>query len=143
MGHLCSIPGTKDFFISYGDHPEWGTSHTVWGEVRQLPVCMPACLPVWRAGLVRRGLRLQWQRRLSPTSLRVCLPNCRCLRCPASLPRLCVQLENEWLAVDLIISQDYKTVTHPEHGACCGTCFFAAQGPVGLPVLLLWGCLSV
>lgn len=34
MGHLCMIPGTKDFFIAYGDHPEWGSSHTVFGEVR-------------------------------------------------------------------------------------------------------------
>ena len=29
MGHVCFIPDTKDFFIAYGDHPEWGTAHTV------------------------------------------------------------------------------------------------------------------
>jgi hypothetical protein len=29
MGHVCFIPDTKDFFIAYGDHPEWGTGHTV------------------------------------------------------------------------------------------------------------------
>lgn len=33
MGHVCFIPETKDFFIAYGDHPEWETSHTVWGVV--------------------------------------------------------------------------------------------------------------
>ena len=26
MGHVCFIPNTKDFFIAYGDHPEWGQS---------------------------------------------------------------------------------------------------------------------
>lgn len=31
MGHVCFIPGTTDFFIAYGDHPEWGTAHTVGG----------------------------------------------------------------------------------------------------------------
>ena len=38
MGHVCFIPGTTDFFIAYGDHPEWGTAHTVrrrgWGRRR-------------------------------------------------------------------------------------------------------------
>ena len=29
MGHACFIRDTKDFFIAYGDHPEWGTAHTV------------------------------------------------------------------------------------------------------------------
>jgi hypothetical protein len=29
MGHVCFIPETKDFFIAYGDHPEWANSHTV------------------------------------------------------------------------------------------------------------------
>ena len=33
MGHVCFIPNTKDFFIAYGDHPEWGQSHTVGGWV--------------------------------------------------------------------------------------------------------------
>ncbi|KAL4448137.1 hypothetical protein ABPG75_005356 [Micractinium tetrahymenae] len=33
MGHACFIPETKDFFIAYADHPEWETSHTVWGVV--------------------------------------------------------------------------------------------------------------
>ncbi|PRW45096.1 peptidyl-prolyl cis- cyclophilin type [Chlorella sorokiniana] len=56
MGHVCFIPGTNDFFIAYGDHPEWGTAHTVWGLV------------------------------------------------------------DEWFATDFIISQRYKTVTHPEYG---------------------------
>lgn len=28
MGHVCFIPDTKDFFIAYGDHPEWGAAHT-------------------------------------------------------------------------------------------------------------------
>ncbi|PRW61257.1 peptidyl-prolyl cis- cyclophilin type [Chlorella sorokiniana] len=32
-GHVCFIPGGKDFFIALGDHPEWGTSHPVWGMV--------------------------------------------------------------------------------------------------------------
>lgn len=32
MGHVCFIPGTNDFFIAYGDHPEWGTAHTVGGQ---------------------------------------------------------------------------------------------------------------
>lgn len=32
-GHVCFIPGGKDFFIALGDHPEWGTSHPVWGWV--------------------------------------------------------------------------------------------------------------
>jgi len=27
-----------------------------------------------------------------------------------------LQVENEWLAVDLTISQDYSIVKHPEHG---------------------------
>lgn len=31
MGHVCFIPGTHDFFVAYGDHPEWGTAHTVRG----------------------------------------------------------------------------------------------------------------
>ncbi|KAI7844862.1 hypothetical protein COHA_001515 [Chlorella ohadii] len=34
-GHVCFIPGGKDFFIALGDHPEWGTSHPVWGIVDQ------------------------------------------------------------------------------------------------------------
>ena len=28
-----------------------------------------------------------------------------------------LQVENEWLAVDLTIAQDYSIVKHPEHGA--------------------------
>jgi hypothetical protein len=28
-GHVCFIPGGKDFFIALGDHPEWGKSHPV------------------------------------------------------------------------------------------------------------------
>ena len=28
-GHVCFIPGGKDWFIALGDHPEWGTSHPV------------------------------------------------------------------------------------------------------------------
>lgn len=35
MGHVCIIPDTKDFFIAYGDHPEWGTAHTVRRWVEQ------------------------------------------------------------------------------------------------------------
>jgi hypothetical protein len=27
------IPNTNDFFISLGDHSDWGTAHTVWGEI--------------------------------------------------------------------------------------------------------------
>lgn len=56
MGHVCFIPETKDFFVAYADHPEWETSHTVWGVV------------------------------------------------------------DEWFATDLMISQQYKEVTHPEYG---------------------------
>lgn len=29
------IPETKDMFIAYGDHTEWGTAHTVWGELEE------------------------------------------------------------------------------------------------------------
>lgn len=25
----------QDFFVAYSDHPEWGTSHVVFGEVQQ------------------------------------------------------------------------------------------------------------
>ena len=32
-GHVCMIPGTKEFFIALVDHLEWGGAHTVWGEV--------------------------------------------------------------------------------------------------------------
>lgn len=32
-GHVAFIPGTNDFFIALEDHPEWGTSHTVFAEV--------------------------------------------------------------------------------------------------------------
>ncbi|PSC69660.1 peptidyl-prolyl cis-cyclophilin type [Micractinium conductrix] len=32
-GHACFIPGGRDWFISLGDHPEWETSHPVWGLV--------------------------------------------------------------------------------------------------------------
>lgn len=39
-GHVCIIPETRDFFIAYGAHPEWGTAHTVWGQLEE-----------WYAGL--------------------------------------------------------------------------------------------
>jgi hypothetical protein len=32
-GHVCIIPNCKEFFIATADHPEWGASHTIWGEV--------------------------------------------------------------------------------------------------------------
>ena len=32
-GHVALIPGTEEFFIALSDHPEWGTSHAVWGEI--------------------------------------------------------------------------------------------------------------
>ena len=32
-GHVCMIPGSKEFFIAAVDHKEWGTAHTVWGVV--------------------------------------------------------------------------------------------------------------
>lgn len=32
-GHVCMIPGSKEFFIAAIDHKEWGTAHTVWGVV--------------------------------------------------------------------------------------------------------------
>ncbi|KXZ49020.1 hypothetical protein GPECTOR_23g109 [Gonium pectorale] len=35
-GHVCMIPGCKEFFIATADHPEWGHSHTIWGEVEDL-----------------------------------------------------------------------------------------------------------
>ncbi|GFR44364.1 hypothetical protein Agub_g5585, partial [Astrephomene gubernaculifera] len=35
-GHVCMIPGCKEFFIATADHPEWGASHTIWGEVEDL-----------------------------------------------------------------------------------------------------------
>ncbi|EFN56110.1 hypothetical protein CHLNCDRAFT_144708 [Chlorella variabilis] len=34
-GHVCFIPGGKDFFIALGDHPEWGKSHPCWGLVEE------------------------------------------------------------------------------------------------------------
>eukprot|EP00884_Botryococcus_braunii_P013541 jgi/Botrbrau1/22188/Bobra.168_1s0020.1 len=37
-GHVCMIPNTKEFFISLMDHTEWGTAHSVWGEVEDLGV---------------------------------------------------------------------------------------------------------
>ena len=33
------IPGTKEFFIAASDHSEWGTAHTVWGEVMTHATC--------------------------------------------------------------------------------------------------------
>lgn len=39
-GHVCFIPGTKDFFISLTEHEEWGTSHTVWGQVNRAPTVL-------------------------------------------------------------------------------------------------------
>ena len=42
MGHVCIIPETKDFFIAYGDHPEWGTAHTVGAAQRSPAVPSPA-----------------------------------------------------------------------------------------------------
>ena len=41
-GHVCMIPNGKHFFISLADHPEWGHSHSVWGEVSALRPC-PLC----------------------------------------------------------------------------------------------------
>eukprot|EP00271_Cylindrocystis_brebissonii_P010209 TRINITY_DN26331_c0_g1_i1.p1 TRINITY_DN26331_c0_g1~~TRINITY_DN26331_c0_g1_i1.p1 ORF type:complete len:342 (-),score=25.04 TRINITY_DN26331_c0_g1_i1:781-1806(-) len=38
-GHLCLVAEGPDFFISLGEHPEWGHGHTVFGEV--LPEDMP------------------------------------------------------------------------------------------------------
>ncbi|KAG2492222.1 hypothetical protein HYH03_009467 [Edaphochlamys debaryana] len=35
-GHACTIPNCKEFFIATADHPEWGHSHTIWGEVEDL-----------------------------------------------------------------------------------------------------------
>mmetsp|Transcript_5443 Transcript_5443/g.15141 ORF Transcript_5443/g.15141 Transcript_5443/m.15141 type:complete len:208 (-) Transcript_5443:162-785(-) len=32
-GHVAMIPNTREFFIALRDHPEYGTAHTVWGEV--------------------------------------------------------------------------------------------------------------
>ncbi len=32
-GNICMIPNCKEFFIATADHPEWGHSHTIWGEV--------------------------------------------------------------------------------------------------------------
>lgn len=34
-GHVAMIPDTTEFFIAAMDHPEWGTAHSVWGEVMQ------------------------------------------------------------------------------------------------------------
>lgn len=62
MGHACFIRDTKDFFIAYGDHPEWGTAHTVGrrtaapgtgGRGRQAASAMqgaaqPSPCPLWR-----------------------------------------------------------------------------------------------
>jgi hypothetical protein len=40
-GDVCMIPNCREFFIATADHIEWGTAHTVWGQVgRGLdPVC--------------------------------------------------------------------------------------------------------
>lgn len=35
-GHVCMIPGTKEFFIAAKDHDEWGSAHTVWGMVTNM-----------------------------------------------------------------------------------------------------------
>ncbi|KAG2448073.1 hypothetical protein HYH02_007099 [Chlamydomonas schloesseri] len=35
-GDICMIPNCKEFFIATADHPEWGHSHTIWGEVEDL-----------------------------------------------------------------------------------------------------------
>ncbi|DBA93294.1 TPA: hypothetical protein ACH3X2_003577 [Trebouxia sp. C0005] len=35
-GHVCMIPGTKEFFIAANDHDEWGSAHTVWGMVQNM-----------------------------------------------------------------------------------------------------------
>ncbi|EFJ46801.1 hypothetical protein VOLCADRAFT_92618 [Volvox carteri f. nagariensis] len=35
-GHVCIIPNCKEFFIATADHPEWGASHTIFGEVEDL-----------------------------------------------------------------------------------------------------------
>mmetsp|Transcript_19175 Transcript_19175/g.33013 ORF Transcript_19175/g.33013 Transcript_19175/m.33013 type:complete len:212 (-) Transcript_19175:413-1048(-) len=32
-GNVAMIPGSKDFFIATLSHEEWGTAHSVWGEV--------------------------------------------------------------------------------------------------------------
>jgi len=34
-GHVCFIPKCREFFIATAAHTEWGTSHSVWGEVDQ------------------------------------------------------------------------------------------------------------
>lgn len=34
-GHVAQIPNTREFIIALRDHPEYGASHTVWGQVRQ------------------------------------------------------------------------------------------------------------
>ena len=62
MGHVCMIPDTKDFFIAYGDHPEWGTAHTV-GAAQPNPAVastaaqaqrIPACCEQ-RSSIQQRG----------------------------------------------------------------------------------------
>ncbi|KAL3137649.1 hypothetical protein ABBQ38_004925 [Trebouxia sp. C0009 RCD-2024] len=37
-GHVCMIPGSKEFFIAAVDHTEWGSAHTVWGVVQNMSV---------------------------------------------------------------------------------------------------------
>eukprot|EP00887_Chlorella_sp_A99_P003456 scaffold7.g3456.t1 len=32
-GHVAFIPNTKEWFVAYGEHPEWGKSHVVVGQV--------------------------------------------------------------------------------------------------------------
>eukprot|EP00955_Chlamydomonas_euryale_P087997 364341-Chlamydomonas_euryale.AAC.22 len=32
-GDVLMIPGTKEFFIATGPHPDWGGVHTVWGRI--------------------------------------------------------------------------------------------------------------
>lgn len=56
MCHVCFIPGTHDFFIAYGDHPEWGTAHTVRGWCLEL-----AGRGIWTAA----GLLPTFQQRVS------------------------------------------------------------------------------
>lgn len=35
-GHACMVPGTKHVIIATADHPEWGDSYTIWGEVENV-----------------------------------------------------------------------------------------------------------
>lgn len=52
------IPNTKEFFISMMDHTEWGTAHSVWGEVGDPAPLVP--VPVVGGASTELGPQQDW-----------------------------------------------------------------------------------